>query len=100
MKPNDKNPVRWDFPNNRYGMLARASRSSGMSRRCRACGQLFADLGVAQAHRCERERWWRVMSGHYLPEDAKPIRRRSKTVIKVEEKKGLLQRLLSMIGLG
>ena len=91
-----------DFPNNRYGMLAK--RGSGYSRRCRACARLFVSLRDAQAHPCLLEREWRVTSRHYLPENQKPIRRRSRTVIRVERRrvrrKGLVRRLLSMVGLG
>ena len=93
-----------DFPNNRYGMLVTAKRGSGYSRRCRACKKLFVSLRDAQAHPCLLEREWRVTSRHYLPENQKPIRRRSRTVIrvgkKVERQKGLVRRLLSMVGLG
>lgn len=89
-----------DYPNNRYGMLVTAKKSSGMSRRCRACKKLFVGLREAQAHPCSFERQWRAESRHYLPENAKPIRWRSRTVIRVERRRGLLQRLLSMVGLG
>ena len=89
-----------DFPNNRYGMLVTAKRGSGYSRRCRACRTLFVGLREAQAHPCSFERQWRVTSRHYLPENVKPIRHRVRTLIRVEQKKGLVRRLLSMVGLG
>ena len=89
-----------DYPNNRYGMLTSAKKGSGYARRCRACKQLFVGLREAQAHSCSFERQWRVLSRHYLPETQKPIRHRARTLIRVEQKKGLVRRLLSMVGLG
>ena len=89
-----------DFPNNRYGMLTSTKKGDGYSRRCRACKQLFISLREAQAHPCSFERQWRVNSRHYLPETQKPLRHRARTLIRVEQKKGLVRRLLSMVGLG
>ena len=89
-----------DFPNNRWGMLTSTKKGDGYSRRCRACKTLFISLREAQAHPCSFERQWRVNSRHYLPETQKPIRHRARTLIRVEQKKGLVRRLLSMVGLG
>jgi len=89
-----------DYPNNRFGMLTSTKKGDGYSRRCRACKQFFVGLREAQAHSCSFERQWRVNSRHYLPETQKPIRHRARTLIRVEQKKGLVRRLLSMVGLG